>query len=49
MLTTVFVEYNREEILSMINRELACDFTDIIIADNSIELENNLVAICGNI
>lgn len=49
MLTTVFVEYNRKTVIDTINRELDCDFTDIIIADNSIDVENNTFALCGNI
>ena len=48
-LTSVFVEYNREAILDTINRELNCNFTDAIIADNSIDVENNTFALCGNI
>lgn len=49
MLTTVFVEYNRKTIIDTINRELDCDFTDIIIADNGIDVESNTFALCGNI
>ena len=49
MLTTVFVEYNRKTIIDTINRELDCDFTDIIIVDNGIDVESNTFALCGNI
>ncbi|MBR7132797.1 MAG: hypothetical protein IKD04_04640 [Clostridia bacterium] len=49
MLTTVFVEYNRKTIIDTVNRELDCDFTDIIIADKSIDVENNTFALCGNV
>ena len=49
MLTTVFVKYNRESILEMVNRELDCDFTDMIIADDTLNIKTNLTAICGNI
>ena len=49
MLTSVFVKYDRRRILDIVNRELDCDFTDVIIADNSIDIEKNTVAICGNI
>ena len=48
MLTTVFVKYNRESIIDPINRELNCDFTDVIITD-CIDVENNTFALCGNI
>lgn len=47
MLTTVFVEYKHSAIIEFINRELNCDFTDIIIADNGIDVENNKAALCG--
>lgn len=34
----------------MVNYELNCDFTDIIfVIDNSIDVENNKAALCGNI
>lgn len=49
MLTSVFVPYNRNSIIDTINKELDCDFTDILIADTSIDIENNTFAICGNI
>ena len=49
MLTSVFVEYNKKAIIDMVNSELNCDFTDIIIADNSINIEDNKAALCGNI
>ncbi len=49
MLSTVFVEYSRSAIIEFVNRELNCGFTDIIIADKSIDVENNTLAICGNI
>ena len=49
MLTTVFIAYNRKAIIDTVNRELDCDFTDIIIADNNIDVENNTFALCGNI
>lgn len=47
MLTTVFVEYKQGAIIELINRELNCDFTDMIITDNSIDVENNESALCG--
>lgn len=49
MLMSVFVAYDRKTILETINRELDCDFTDIIITDGSIDIEKNAIAICGNI
>lgn len=47
MLTTVFVEYKHSAIIEFINCELNCDFTDIIISDNGIDVENNKAALCG--
>lgn len=47
MLTTVFVEYKQGAIIELINRELNCDFTDMIITDKSIDVENNESALCG--
>lgn len=49
MLSTVFVEYSRSAIIEFVNRELNCAFTDLIITDNSIDIENNTFALCGNI
>ncbi len=49
-LTSVFFEYNRETIISLVNHELNCDFTDVIfITDQSIDIENNIAPLCGNI
>ena len=49
MLSSVIIRYNRESIVSMINTELNCDFTHVIITDNSIDFENNTFPLCGNI
>lgn len=49
-LTSVFVKYQRDAIIDMVNSELNCDFTDIIfVTDNSIDIENNSTVLCGNI
>lgn len=49
-LTTVFFEYDRYHILETINRELDCDFTDVIfITDNSIDINNIKYPLCGNV
>ncbi len=49
-LTSILVEYNRDAVINMVNYELNCDFTDIIfVTDNSIDIENNTAALCGNI
>ena len=49
MLTTVFLNYDRKTIIDVVNRELDCDFTDIIIADENIDVEKTTTAICGNV
>ena len=49
MLTTVFVPFERNSILQMVNRELDCDFTDLVVIDNTIDFEGNSHALCGNI
>lgn len=49
MLTTVFIKYNREAIMDMVNRELDCDFTDLIIIENTIHFEQNHFPLCGNV
>jgi len=49
MLTSVFVEYSKQAIIEMVNRELDCDFTNIAITDDDINFENNQTAICGHI
>ena len=49
-LTSVFFEYNRKTIISLVNHELNCDFTDVIfLTDQSIDIENNIAPLCGNI
>ena len=49
-LNSIFFDYNRKSILEFINKELTCDFTDIIIiTDNSIDIDNNLMPLCGSI
>ena len=46
-LTSVFFPYNKQAIIDMVNRELNCDFTDIIFTDN-IDIKNPM-PLCGNI
>ena len=48
-LSTVFLEYNRQAILNIINNELNTSFSHIIfVTDGSLDLDNK-VALCGNI
>lgn len=49
-LSSIFVKYSRDAVIDMVNYELNCDFTDIIfVTDDSIDIENNKTALCGNI
>lgn len=49
-LTSILAEYNRDAVINPVNYELNCDFTDIMfVTDNSIDIENNTAALCGNI
>ncbi len=48
-LSTVFLKYNRQAILNIINNELNTSFTHIIfVTDGSLDIDNK-VALCGNI
>lgn len=41
MLTSVFVDYDRKSITDMVNREMNCDFTDLIIIEDTIGFDNS--------
>lgn len=49
MLTSVFVNYDRKSITDMVNREMNCDFTDLIIIEDTIGFDNSNYDLCGNI
>lgn len=50
MLSSIFVEYNKETIIEIVNRELNCDFSHIVfITDDSVDIEKNMTALCGNL
>lgn len=49
MLTSVFIDYDRKSITDMVNREMNCDFTDLIIIEDTIDFDNSNYALCGNI
>lgn len=48
-LSSVFFDYTRDGILSLVNSELNTDFSDIIFTDNSCVDLTNEIALCGNI
>ena len=45
-LTSCFFLYNREGILNLLNHEICCDFTHIIVTDG-IDFDSNTLPICG--
>ena len=48
-LYTVVLEYNRQAILNIVNKELNVSFTDVLsVTDGSIDIERT-TAICGNV
>lgn len=48
-LSSVFFDYTRDGILSLVNSELNTDFTDIIFTDSSCVDITHKIALCGNI
>lgn len=48
MLTSCFFPYSKKDILSLLNQEICCDFTHIIVTDG-IDLESNTMPLCGAI
>ena len=49
MLSAVYIQYDRSSILGMVNRQLDCDFTDVIIIEDTIHFDTSSAALCGNI
>ena len=48
MLLTCFFPYTKEGILSLINREIYCEFTHMLITDD-INIDTNTTPLCGSI
>ncbi len=48
-LHTVFFEYSRENILKIVNEELNCDFTDVLITENIPDFAETDLPLCGAI
>lgn len=46
LLTSCFFPYTREAILNLLNHELCCDFTHMIVTDG-IDLDYNMLPLCG--
>ncbi len=49
MLSAVYVRYDRSSILETVNRQLDCDFTDVIIIEDIISFNTSSAALCGHI
>lgn len=48
LLTSCFFPYNQEGILNLLNHEICCDFTHMIVTDG-IDLDSNTAPLCGAI
>lgn len=46
MLTSCFFPYGKKDILNLLNHEICCDFTHMIVTDE-IDLESNMMPLCG--
>lgn len=48
-LKTIYFDYSVEKVLEIVNNELNCDFTDVIITRDTFRFENSNIPICGSI
>ena len=48
LLTSCFFPYNQEDILNLLNHEICCDFTHMIVTDG-IDLDSNTAPLCDAI
>ena len=48
-LTTIYFDYSLDAILKIVNEELNCDFTDVIITKDTFGFEKSELPICGSI
>lgn len=48
-LTSITFEFSLDKILKIVNDELNCDFTDVIITKDSFGFDNTSLPICGSI
>nr|WP_302020173.1 hypothetical protein [uncultured Acetatifactor sp.] len=46
MLTSCFFPYNQKEIINLLNHEICCDFTHMIVTDG-IDIDSNRTPLCG--
>lgn len=48
-LKTIYFDYSTEKVLEIVNNELNCDFTDVIITKDTFNFEKSDIPICGSI
>lgn len=48
-LKTIYFDYNTQKVLEIVNNELNCDFTDVIITRDTFSFEKSDIPICGSI
>lgn len=48
-LKTIYFDYSFEKILEIVNDELNCDFTDVVITSDTFNFEKKDVPVCGSI
>jgi hypothetical protein len=48
-LTSVYFEYSLDAILEIVNEELNCDFTDVIVTNDTFGFDKTELPICGSI
>lgn len=48
-LKTIYFDYDTEKVLEIVNNELNCNFTDVIITRDTFNFEKSNIPICGSI
>lgn len=48
-LTTIFFDYSLDAILEIVNEELNCDFTDVIVTGDAFGFDKTELPFCGSI
>lgn len=48
-LKTIYFDYSTQKVLEIVNNELNCDFTDVIITRDTFSFEKSDIPICGSI
>lgn len=48
-LKTIYFDYSTEKVLEIVNNELNCDFTDVIITRDTFSFEKSDIPVCGSI